>query len=178
MIGLPDLADTNKRSETLVAEKNEVPQLVETVEIDAPAETVWALIHDVRRMAEWSPQVQSTRLSDGATDVAEGVRFTNANRQGELEWKTHGTVVRFEPERELAFRIEENWAIWSFRLEETGRHTTLLTQERETPEGISDLSRDLTDAYLGGTAVFTETMRTGMQQTLAAIREVALRARQ
>ena len=156
---------------------NRVPWLVETIEIEAPAAVVWALIQDVRRMADWSPQVQSTRLSDGATEVAQDVRFTNANRQGELEWKTHATVVRFDDERELAFRIEENWAIWSFRLEETGRHTTLLTQEREAPEGISDVSRDLTNAYLGGQEVFTDTLRAGMRETLAAIRDAALEER-
>lgn len=153
---------------------NRVPRLVEAIEIEAPAAVVWALIQDVRRMPDWSPQVQSTRLSDGATEVAQGVRFTNANRQGELEWKTHATVVRFDDERELAFRIEENWAIWSFRLEETERHTTWLTQERETPEGISDISRDLTDTYLGGQAVFTDTLRAGMRETLAAIREAVV----
>lgn len=156
-----------------MAQLNEVPRLVETIEIGAPAAAVWALVHDVRRMAEWSPQVESTRLSDGATEVGQGVRFTNANRQGELEWRTHGTVVRFDPQRELAFRIEENWAVWSFRLEETERHTTLLTQQRETPDGISDVSRDLTEAHLGGQAAFTETMRGGMQQTLATIRATA-----
>jgi hypothetical protein len=57
----------------------------------------------------------------------------NANREGELALKTHGTVVSFDPGCELAFRMEENWAIWSFRIEETEHGTAVLTQRREAP---------------------------------------------
>jgi len=147
--------------------------LEERIEIDAPIQVVWALVEDIRRMAEWSPQVESTRLADGRTEVALGVDFTNHNRQGELTWTTHGTVVRFSPNREIAFRIDENWVVWSFQLEETGDGTVMLTQRREAPDGISDYSLGLTEKYLGGQAVFTETMRAGMRQTLEAIRATA-----
>lgn len=83
-------------------------------------------------------------------------------------------MVRFAPCREIAFRIEENWAVWSFQLEEIDHDTTVLTQRRETPDGISDLSLELTEAFMGGTEVFTETMRARMRQTLAGIRATAL----
>jgi uncharacterized protein YndB with AHSA1/START domain len=147
--------------------------LEERIEIDAPASVVWELIRDVRRLAEWSPQVESTRLADGRTEVEAGVAFTNHNRHGELAWTTHGTVVGFVPEREIAFRIEENWVVWSFRIEETDHESVLLTQRRETPNGISDYSLDLTEKYMGGQAAFTETMRAGMRETLEGIRAAA-----
>lgn len=159
-----------------MADKNEVPELVASIEIEAPVDVVWELVHDVQRMREWSPQVESTRLSGGATEVGPGVVFTNANREGQLAWKTHATVVRFDPGREFAFRIEENWVVWSFRLETVTADRTLLTQRREAPDGISDVSRDLTDTYLGGQVVFTETLRAGMRRTLAGIRDAALAA--
>ena len=144
------------------------PLLEHSIEIDAPPAHVWALISDVGRMAEWSPQVESVRVK--ADVPALGVRFTNKNSHGELEWVTHGEIVRFEPGRELAFRIDENWVIWSFRLDPTATGTRL-TQRRETPEGISDFSLDLTDAYMGGQEAFTASLHDGMQQTLAAIRD-------
>ncbi|MDR3663831.1 MAG: SRPBCC family protein [Mycobacterium sp.] len=145
------------------------PSLEDSIEIAAPPAEVWAVVSDLRRMAEWSPQVESTRLRNGAQNVALGVEFTNLNSQGELKWTTHGTVVRMEPDREVAFRIEENWAVWSFRLEPT-RAGTKLTQQRETPDGISEYSLQVTDAHLGGQQVFTETLRAGMHETLAAIK--------
>ena len=92
------------------------PLLEDSIEIGADAQRVWALVSDVRRMAEWSPQVTSTRLRDSFEEVALGAEFTNRNHLGELEWTTHGRIVRFEPERVIAFRIEENWVVWSFTL--------------------------------------------------------------
>jgi uncharacterized protein YndB with AHSA1/START domain len=146
--------------------------LEQSIDIEAPPAAVWDLVRDVTRMPEWSPQVASTRLRSGFDDVALGAEFTNLNQQGEMEWVTHGEVVRFEPERELAFRIQENWVVWSFRLESTDGGTRL-TQRRDTPDGISDLSLELTDGFLGGQEVFTETLRAGMRQTLERIRDAA-----
>jgi hypothetical protein len=41
---------------------------------------------------------------------------------------------------------------WSFLLEQTDHQTVTLTQRRETLDGISDLSRNLTDAHNGRAA--------------------------
>jgi uncharacterized protein YndB with AHSA1/START domain len=148
-------------------------QLLEhSVEIDAPPERVWDLVSDVRRMPEWSPSVTSTRLRSGYERVELGTEFTNLNVLGELEWKTHGTVVRFDVERKIAFRIEENWVVWSFTLDPAA-HGTRLTQRRETPEGISELSLELTDGFMGGQEEFTRTLHEGMRETLGRIRSEA-----
>lgn len=151
---------------------HEIAELESTIEIAAPPSRVWELVSDVRRMSEWSPQVESTRLRAGFDEVALGTQFTNRNSLGELTWTTHGEIVRFSPETELAFRIEENWVIWSFSLSPTASGT-LLTQRRAAPDGISDLSHDLTEGFMGGQAVFTETMRAGMASTLAALKAAA-----
>lgn len=149
-----------------------VPLLEDAIEIDAAPADVWDLVRDLRRMHEWSPQVTSTRLRAGFDEVDLGTQFTNRNHHGELVWTTHGEVVRFAPEREIAFRIEENWAVWSFRIEPTDRGTRL-TQRRELPDGISQLSVDLTDGFMGGQAEFTATLRDGMRQTLGRIKAAA-----
>lgn len=146
-------------------------QLEDSISIDASPTRVWALVSDVRRMAEWSPQVTSTRVADG-TELAEGAAFTNRNRHGELEWTTHARIVRFAPEEEIAFRVEENWAVWSFHLRPDG-DGTLLTQRRSTPDGISDLSRELTETALGGMEVFNQSLREGMRETLTGIKATA-----
>ncbi|TXL62178.1 SRPBCC family protein [Aeromicrobium terrae] len=146
--------------------------LEQSIDVAAPPAAVWELVRDVTRMSEWSPQVVSTRLRSGFDEVAQGAEFTNKNQQGEMEWVTHGEVVRFEPERELAFRIQENWVVWSFRLDPTDAGTRL-TQRRDTPDGISDLSLELTDGFLGGQEAFTQSLRDGMRQTLERIRDAA-----
>jgi uncharacterized protein YndB with AHSA1/START domain len=150
------------------------PLLEATVEIAAPAAKVWALIGDVRRMPLWSPQVLSTRLRDGYDALSVGTEFTNLNHErDELQWTTHARIVRLTPERELAFQIEENRVIWAFQLTPTDANHTRLTQRRETPDGISQASLELTDRFLGGQEKFTVTLRSGMRQTLQRIKASA-----
>jgi uncharacterized protein YndB with AHSA1/START domain len=154
------------------------------LDIEAPPAVVWELVRDPRRMAEWSPQVRSSSLAD-VTDgdvhdvdreISVGTRFVNVNEEGDdLEWTTHGEVVRLDPPRELAFRIEENWAVWSLTLEPLAGGRTRVVERRETPDGLSELALDLTDAFMGGQRLFTRNLRAGMQETLLRIRDAAER---
>lgn len=142
--------------------------LEHSVEVDAPPARVWALITDVPRMARWSPQVVRSTVKGGI--VKQGARFRNINRQGPLFWPTNGKVVRFTPHEEFAFRIAENKTIWSFTLEPTPTGGTRVTQRRETPDGISSLSLNLTRFVLGGQEKFTAGLNAGMRQTLDRIK--------
>lgn len=151
---------------------HEVPDLEAVVDIAAPAARVWDLVSDICRMNEWSPQVQSTRLRSGFEQVAVGSQFTNRNTLGELAWTTHAEIVALTPEQELTFRVEENWVVWSFSLAPAAGGTRL-TQRRTAPDGVSDLSHELTVGFMGGHDAFTETMRSGMSATLAAIKAAA-----
>jgi len=152
--------------------RHDVPELEASIDIDAPPAVVWGLIGDVTRMPEWSPQVTSSRLRAGFEAVALGTEFTNRNALGEMEWTTHATIVAFEPETHLAFRVEENWVIWSFGLEPTVTGTCL-TQRRLAPEGVSGLSHELTEGFMGGTEKFAATLREGMTETLAKLKAAA-----
>ena len=149
------------------------PLLEQSIEISVPPDRVWELIRDIRRMADWSPQVESSRLRTGWDRVEAGAQFTNLNREGGLEWTTHGEIVRFEHGKEIAFRIEENRVVWSFRIESGPAGGALLVQRRETPDGISNYSLDLTEKYMGGQKAFTRSMLTGMRTTLENIRAAA-----
>ncbi len=147
------------------------PLLEESIEIAAPPATVWALVSDVARMSSWSPQVVRTVVRGGV--VREGARFYNLNRRGPLFWPTRARVVTFEPHRAFAFRIKENWTVWSFALEPTADGGTRLTERREAAKGISAVSRGMTRLALGGQQVFTAELREGMRQTLERVRAEA-----
>jgi uncharacterized protein YndB with AHSA1/START domain len=141
-------------------------QLEESIEIAATPAQVWALVSDLPRMASWSPQVVRTFVRG---KVRLGATTVNLNRRGPLFWPTRSKVVRFEPHRELAFRVAENHTVWSFTLEPTAGGT-LVTQRREAPHGISALSHGLTRVALGGQEQFRRELREGMRQTLARIK--------
>lgn len=152
----------------------DVPQLEESVEIDASPARVWELVRDPRNMSRWSPQTWRSFLRGGG-EVREGARFLNVNHKGLLVWPTRSKVVRFTPEREIAWRVRDNYTIWSLQLEPSGTGTRLV-QRRETPQGISDVSAKLTDRMMGGQERFTAALRAGMQQTLQQIKADAERS--
>jgi uncharacterized protein YndB with AHSA1/START domain len=144
------------------------PVLEESIEVAASPETVWALISDLTRMPRWSPQVRRTWVKGGTTQ--QGATFRNLNRKGLLFWPTSAKVVEFVPNQKLAFRVKDNRTIWSFTLSPAGTGTRI-TQRREAPQGISDISLRLTKVVLGGVEGFTDELRVGMRQTLTRIRD-------
>lgn len=147
------------------------PVLEESIEVAAPPQRVWDLVSDLPRMAQWSPTVTSMRVY-GDEPIGLGTRTSNKNEIGELVWKTHAEVVRFEPLTEIAFRVEENWVIWSFSLTPSDAGTTVV-QRRDAPEGISELSLELTEAFMGGVAKFQEDLRVSMRETLERLKAEA-----
>lgn len=142
-------------------------ELEATLTVAASPARVWALVTDVARMGEFSPQVVRTVVLGGPVRL--GTRFLNVNHQGWKHWPTSAKVVRFSPHRDFAFRITENRTVWSFQLEPTADGGTLVTHRRETPDGISPVSNLLVGRFLGGQASFVPELREGMRQTLERI---------
>ena len=152
----------------------DVAPIEASIEIDAPPAAVWEVVSDLRNMSRWSPQCRKTIVRGGV--MQEGAKLININRQGLLFWPTQAMVTEFVPEQKVAFKIRENWTIWSFTLTPTSDGGTRLVQRREAPKGISDLSVKLTNAVLGGVDDFTSGLEQGMNQTLSRIKADAERA--
>ncbi len=140
-----------------------------TIDVDAPPESVWAMVSDLPRMASWSPQVVRT-IARGGPGV--GTRTLNINRSGWKVWPTRSKVIRFEEPREIAFRIKDNLTIWSYSLEPTGSGTRIV-HRREAPDGLSSVSAALQKAVLGGLEKFDEEVLDGMRTTLRRIKAEA-----
>lgn len=149
----------------------DVAPMEAATDIAAPPQRVWELVSDLRNMPRWSPQVRKTIVRGGV--MREGAKLININRRGLLFWPTQAMVTELVPERRIAFRIKENWTIWSFELAATPDGGTRLVQRREAPKGISDVSVRLTKAVLGGVEGFTTELQQGMVQTLQRIKRDA-----
>jgi hypothetical protein len=142
--------------------------LEESIDVEATPERVWSLVTDLPRMARWSPQVVRTVVR-GDGPVRLGTRALNLNRKGLLMWPTRSKVVRFEPHRDFAIRIKDNYTVWSFALEPTAGGTRLV-QRREAPDGTSTISDTLVRRVLGGQEGFQAELREGMRRTLRGIK--------
>jgi uncharacterized protein YndB with AHSA1/START domain len=97
-------------------------QVSVTREVRAPAAQVWAMISDVTRMGEWSPENEGGEWLRGAAGPQPGAKFRATNRNGKRTWKTVATVVDAEPGRRFSFRVAAaglDVAEWGYTFEPT-----------------------------------------------------------
>jgi ligand-binding SRPBCC domain-containing protein len=95
--------------------------IAESREIAAPAEAVWALVADLPRMGEHSPENMGGRWTNGATGPALGAVFAGANRNGVRRWSTKATVVDCSPGTSFEIAISSGpipIANWRYEFEE------------------------------------------------------------
>ena len=76
-----------------------------TARIAASADDLYALVGDITRTGEWSPENVAGRWLGGATGPEVGARFSGANRRGWRRWSTTCTVVAAEAGRAFAFEV-------------------------------------------------------------------------
>ena len=142
-------------------------------DIDAPPEKLWAMVSDVARMGEWSPENVSAVWLDGATSAQPGVKFKGENRNGKRKWSTVATVVDAEAGRRFSFRVGAPLGVkvseWSYDFEPTptGCRVTETWVDRRPGyfKLISQLATGVSDR--------AEHNRAGMQQTLDHLAAVA-----
>ncbi|WP_330233373.1 SRPBCC family protein [Nocardia sp. NBC_00508] len=136
------------------------------IDISASPEQVWAVVSDLKRMPEFSPQcVRMMALGS----LKAGTWTLNLNRDGKKYWPTTSRIVRYEPNQAFAFRITENRMVWSYTLEPTETGTRLI-ERRDVPNGTTWFSRRAINAALGGELPFEEALMRGMNETLGKIK--------
>jgi hypothetical protein len=93
-----------------------------SLDIDAPAHRVYALVSDLTKMGDWSPEAGAITWRKGATTATPGASFQGANRHGSKSWKTVGTVVTADADSRFAFKIKAaglKIAEWRYDVEST-----------------------------------------------------------
>ena len=98
-----------------------------SVHIDAEPEAIYALISDITRMGEWSPECQGGEWIDDAS-VSVGSQFHGRNRRGDNEWTTPNTVIVAETGREFAWVVgtpDFRVCTWRFSLTPDNGGTTV-----------------------------------------------------
>jgi hypothetical protein len=135
-------------------------------EIQAPADELWAMVSDVTRMGEWSPEATGAKWLKGATGPAVGARFTGRNRAGWRRWSTVGEIVECDPGSAFAFDVSAGpfkVARWSYRFEPTAGGTRVVEQWDD--ERTSSLMAVI-GKVASGVGDRASHNRAGMEQTL------------
>lgn len=88
----------------------------------ASPERVWALIADVTRMGEWSPETTKCRWIGKVNGPQVGARFVGQNRNGKRRWATPCVVTECSPGRAFSYRVNVGpiqIATWTYGIEPT-----------------------------------------------------------
>ena len=98
-----------------------------SLHIDALPDQVYAVLADLERMGEWSPECYRVRWLDGASSPAnKGARFKGSNKSGLLRWSMTCQVMIAEPGSELAWstmRGDREIVRWRYQLAPAGGGT-------------------------------------------------------
>lgn len=141
------------------------------VVVPASTERVWALLADLPRMGEWSPECTGCVWDDPDAALVPGRTFVGHNRWGPLRWTTRGELEVCESGRELVYvtgRGDRPLTRWRYRLEpvDGGTRITESYESLETPATMLAIERALGRA---------RRLRRGMRETLVRLGAVAAR---
>jgi hypothetical protein len=146
----------------------------ESIVVARPPEAVYELVSDVTRTGEWSPTCQVCRWDDDTRGV--GASFTGRNVTPHRTWETRSQVVVAGPCREFAWRVgsEPAWAArWGYRLEPADEGTRLTEDWDFLPTGHTLFAQRYGERAPDEIADRARAARSGIPETLAAIKKVA-----
>ena len=145
-----------------------------TVHVEAPPDAVYALVADVTRIGEFSPECRGAAWLDGATEARRGARFRVRNVANKVSrWSRRCEVLTADPGREFTFQtvptaLYPDATVWRYRLEPADGGTEVT----ESYEIVKLPPRWLGALYLRLLPHHAD-MRPHMQRTLGAVKRTA-----
>jgi hypothetical protein len=147
--------------------------LSESIVIDSSPEDLYRMISDVTRMGEWSPVCKACWWDDGDGPRV-GAWFTGRNESPERDpWETRSQVVAASPGEEFAFAVGGTWARWGYTLTPVAGGTQVTETWEVLPDGVTRFGERFGEQAQEQLANRFEAARTGMPETLAALKRTA-----
>lgn len=145
-----------------------------SLHMDARPEDVYALVSDVTRTPELSPEILECTWLDGATGPAVGARFKARNKvPNRPSWNNKPVVTVADPGRQFSFARTEPFAgtvEWTYRFEPDGAGT-MVTESYAVTRDLSPIGW-----FVIGTLFARKDRRAdlhaGMEETLQRIRKI------
>jgi uncharacterized protein YndB with AHSA1/START domain len=145
-----------------------------SLRIEAPPEAVYAVVADVTRTPEFSPEILECTWLDGAIGPAVGARFKARNKvPNRPAWSNKPEVTVVDPGTEFAFARTEPFGgtvEWRYRFEPDG-DGTLVTESYDVTKPMGRVGW-----FIIGTLFARKDrrrdLRAGMEQTLERLQAV------
>ncbi len=96
-----------------------------SIDIEASPEIVYAILTDLTRISELSPECYKAEWENGSTGAVVGARFRGYNQNGNHKWDQGCVVVAADPGKEWVFDVPSD----------DGRATTWRYEMKPTDNG-------------------------------------------
>ena len=137
-----------------------------SITINATRAAVYALVSNVTRTGEYSPECVSVEW------IEPGKRFRGHNKDSSREWDMEGVIDTAVPERAFAFHTERDGAVrtkWGYRIDGPTNGPTTLTEWYERVAKIPLPAKIFERFVMGGRAKHNAA---NMQASLARIKAI------
>jgi hypothetical protein len=124
-------------------------------------------------MGEWSPICRECWWEGDADGAAVGVWFIGRNQTPDREWKTRSEVIVADRGREFAFMLGGAYTRWGYTFAPVESGTEVTETWDFQPAGKAFFEERFGDEAEATIEARSETARTGIIDTLAAIKRVA-----
>jgi hypothetical protein len=108
-----------------------------SLEVNADASTLYAMVSDLPRIGEWSPECERVDWEGGVSAPVVGSTFVGYNAVGpgrRIRYNRHGTVLAAEPGKAFSFITDEGGkpsTAWHYTFESMGEGRTRVTETYE-----------------------------------------------
>ncbi len=147
--------------------------------IAATPDRVYALVSDITRMGEWSPECVRCEWMDGHDSAVVGAQFHGHNNNKGFEWTTPNTVVTADAGREFAWvvgTLDFEVCRWRYVLEGEGDKTKITESFRLGDQEVG-FAQQVADATEEEREAMVEARRAqlidGMRHTLEKLKAAA-----
>lgn len=145
------------------------------IDVSASPDQVYALVSDIARMGEWSPECVSCEWTKGASGPTVGARFKAKNQGGRgPAWSNTPTVTVAEPGKEFAFNRSGPGVgsyTWRYVMEPTASGTRV-TESFDAERPLGPVMTWITEKWTGSNDRDGDLHR-GMITTLDRIKAAA-----
>lgn len=145
-------------------------QVSGSTEIAASPDAVYAMVTDLPRMGEWSPEAQGGQWK--GEPAAVGAKFKGKNKNGKKSWSSVVVVTDATAPKRFAFRTKAGgmtFAEWSYEIEPRSSGCKVTETWVDTRPGfVTPLGRLVT-----GVADRATHTRTSIDTTLANVKKAA-----